>query len=520
MRPLLILSCLFGLGCAGPTAVTVPSRPAQAQPAPSQPAPPSPPPGAAPDPLAAVPPPPAECRHLEPATVRPTRGCGGPAQALAALDRALGESARDQRDQALGGLEGCTEFDPGLLVALRTELAPPECGDHLVADYAKTASLGPAVRDALLGLALGAKLERLVRTPPELAPPHTKPRVQAFIQGKMADWVKAEAAAIGELARKGSRLGSYGKGIVAVEAGMADMRFVEVFRRVPLPEELQSDPELRDAYYASLDQGLDPRKSRGRDAALVGLRILGEQGVLRDARVDQARALLSRLYNGRRIDALDGLLLPPLPRAEPKTAEQRLATILPTFYADSVLKAADPNDAGLLRALLTRGLPSSLRTRLDQAELGPEARQLYARGLFELGRTYWRAADFGRARAVARGLQGSGSEARLLGALGLALEQGPKDAATMMLRGPMPQGIGNVSELDALGRTRGEIAGMAAYDAAFIRELVPPAAKDPGFFRDLAVRYGRAATLLTAPAEQKLARDRAEAATATARAVR
>jgi hypothetical protein len=332
--------------------------------------------------------------------------------------------------------------------------------------------------------------------------------------------VKAEAAAIGELARKGARLGGYGKGIVAVEAGMADMRFVEVFRHVPLPEELQSDPELRDAYYSSLDQGLEPRKDRGRDAALVGLKILGEQGVLRDARVDQARALLSRLYNGRRIDALDGLLLPPLPKIEPKTVEQRLAATLPTFYADSVLKVADPNDAVLLRALLTRGLPSSLRSRLDQAELGPEARLLYARGLFELGRTYWRAADFGRARAVARGGQGSGSEANLLGALGLALEQGPKDAATMMLRGPMPRGIGNVSELEALGRTRGEIAGMATYDAAFIRELVPPADKDPGFFRDLAVRYGRAASLLTAPAEQKLARDRAEAASSTARAVR
>jgi len=520
MRQLFVLSCLLALACAGPTATTVPTTPAQAQPAPSKPAAPSPAPNAAPDPLAAVPPPPANCDHLGKAAVRPTRSCGGPAQALTALDRALGESARERRDLALGELEGCTEFDPGLVVALRAELAPPECGDYVIADYPKTGSLGPAVRDTLLGLALGAQLRRLVRVPPELGPPYTKARVQAFIQGKMGDWVKAEAAAIGELARKGSRLGGHGKGIVAVEAGMADMRFVEVFRQVPLPEELQSDPELRDAYYSSLDQGLEPRKDRGRDAALVGLKMLGELGVLHDARVDQARALLSRLYNGRRIDALDGLLLPPLPKAEPKTVEQRLATTLPTFYADSVLKSADPNDAALLGALLTRGLPSSLRSRLDQAELGSEARVLYARGLFELGRTYWRAADFGRARAVARSRPGSGSEPRLLGALGLALEQGPKDAATMMLRGPMPQGIGNVSELEALGRTRGEIAGLATYDAAFIRELVPPAQKDPAFFRDLAVRYGRAATLLTAPAEQKLARDRAAAASSTARAVR
>jgi hypothetical protein len=432
----------------------------------------------------------------------------------------LSEGDTGKRDAALGELEGCMEFDLGLVVALRAELAPRECGDYLVADYRKTRPLAPAVRDTLVGLDLGAKLARLVRVPPELEPPHTKPRVQAFIRGAMADWVTAQAGAIGDLARKGSRLGGYGKGIVAVEAGMADMRFVEVFRRVPLPDELGSDPELRDAYYSSLDQGLEPRKDRGRDAALVGLKMLGEIGVLHDARVDQARALLSRLYNGRRIDALDGLLLPALSQPQPKTLEQRLATHLPTFYADSVLKAADPNDAALLGALLTRGLPSSLRSRLDQTELGPETRLAYARGLFELGRTYWRAADFGRARAVAIGRGNPGGEAKLLGALGLALEQGPKDAALMMLRGPMPLGIGNVSELDSLGRTRGEIAGMATYDAAFIRELAPPAQKNPGFFRDLAVRYGRAATLLTAPAQQKAARDRAEAASSTARAVR
>jgi hypothetical protein len=436
------------------------------------------------------------------------------------MDRALSENHPEQRDTALAELEGCTDFDLGLVVALRAELAPPECGDYVVADYPKTRQLTPPVRDTLVGLSLGAKLSRLVRVPPELAPPHTKPRVQAFIRGAMADWVTAQAGAIGDLARRGSRLVGYGKGIVAVEAGMADMRFVEVFRHVPLPDELGNDAELRDAYYSSLDQGLEPRKDRGRDAALVGLKLLGEIGVLRDSRVDQARALLSRLYNGRRIDALDGLLLPELSRPRPKTLEQRLATNLPTFYADSVLRAADPSDVALLGALFTRGLPSSVRGRLDQAELRPEVRLIYARGLFELGRTYWRAADFGRARAAALGRGNPGSEARLLGALGLALEQGPKDAARMMLGGPMPQGIGNVSELDSLGRTRGEIAGMAAYDAAFIRELVPPAQKNPGFFRDLAVRYGRAATLLTAPAQQKLARDRAQAASATAHAIR
>jgi hypothetical protein len=519
MRQFLASCSLLVAACAGPTVATRPVAPTPVQ---SAAAPETtrntPERGSATDPLAAVPEPPADCARYSQASNKPAHACSG--EALARLDRAMGEQDPVKRDPTLAELELCAEFDPGLVAALRAELAPTECGDRLVAESARAERLTPAIRDTLVGLSLAAKLARLVRKPPELAPPHTKARVQDFIRGAMADWVTAEARAIGELGRRGARLTGYGKGIVAVEAGMADMRFVEVFRQVPLPEELGSDPELRDAYYSSLDQGLDPRKDRGRDAALVGLKMLADIGVIRERRVDQARALLSKLYNGRRVDALDGLLLPALPVVQPKTLEQRLAATLPTFYADYLLRSANPSDPALLGALLGRGLPTSLRDKLDRSELAPEARLLWARGLFELGRTYWRAADFGRARAAALGRGEPGSDAKLLRALGLALEQGPKDAAQMMLRGPLPQGVGNVSELDALGRARGEAAGMAAYDAAYIRELVPPTQKDPAFFRDLATRYQRALGLLKAPAQQKLARDRAEAAASTAKAVR
>lgn len=515
MRQLLIAACVLLTACAGPTASTPPPAPAPSQGVP--------PPEAATQPeqprdlLAGVPAPPAACEALRRQRPEASKACGDRTQALASLDLALAETQTEKRDAALADLATCVQLPVGLVVALRAELAPVECADVLIGEFAEAqrAKLGQPLREALVGLSLAAKLARLVRVAPTTEPPHTKARIDAFIQGTMADWVLSQALAIGTLALEGSRLNGYGKGIAAIEAGMADMRFVEAFRAVPLPEEFAQDNALRDAYYSSLDLGLEPRKTRGRDAALVGLRALAEVGVLRDPRVDRARSLLSELYNGRRIDALDSLSLPAMLTPDQSTVDRRLAARIPTFYTNLVLGPVDANDALLLRALLERGLPSWARNQLDQTALRADVWPLYARGLFELGRTYWTATDFARARGIAAAPGKPVAEAKLVSALSAALERGPKDAAAMMLQGPAPQGVGDVSELDALARTQGALAGMAAYDAAFILELVPPRTSDSRYFKDLATRYDRAALLLTDPALKKLARERALAARAT-----
>jgi hypothetical protein len=333
----------------------------------------------------------------------------------------------------------------------------------------------------------------------------------------MANWATLQANAISALALQGSRLSGYGKGIVAVEAGMADMRFVEVFRKVPLPTQYAGDAELTDIYYSALDQGLEPRKTRGRDAALVGLRVLAEIGVLHDPRVQRARSLLSDLYNGRRINALDGLLLPSLPDPILTNERQRLAAKVPTFYIPHVLGSVDPSETGLLRALLERGLPVSMRDKLDRSVLTPETRLLYARGLFELGRTYWRAPELALARSMASTREPVAAVNRLVAALSRALEKGPKDAATMMLSGPVVEELGNTAELEALASIRDSVAGMAIYDAAFIKELAASASSNTQFFGDLASRYARAARTLTDPTQRKLALDRAKATAETAK---
>ena len=475
----------------------------------------------APEPSLA-PPPPAECEQLV-AHGTPEPGCGAdPIATREALAAALEMTDSIARDAALTRLEVCPDFAPGVVRGVRVELAPVACGDALVGDVptVEADELAPPIRDALRGLAVAAKLNRLVRNPPQLSPPFDKARFDEFMKGDLAQWIVEQAHAIQQLAEAGAALDGYGKGVVAIEAGMADMRFVEVVRGVPLPEPIASDPELKDVYYGSLDQALEPRKQRGRDAALVGLKLLAEVGVLEDQRIDRARALLSKLYNGRRIDALDALMLPDPVTSSPVGLTERLATALPTFYAGIVLREEDPGDPALLGALLQQGLPGVYRGKLDAENLSPEARLLVAEALFESGQLYWRAADFEQAAAfLAEPIPGSNAEAaKLLAALADALRSGPADAAQMMAKGPAAAGMRDVSKLDRLALLGGPYAGAAAFDAAFILELAPPVNDAKGFWKDLQRRYERAAVRL-AGARRQQALDAASAAGETLKAI-
>jgi hypothetical protein len=453
--------------------------------------------------------------------------CGKTQEAtLQALAVALGNRDPIGRDAHLAALEPCESFPAGLIRALRADLAPAHCGDALIAPLVKqpAGEIEEPIRDALLGLALAGRLSRLVADPPRISAPFNKQRFNEFLKQSLGRWIATQAQAIHEIAEVGAKLSGYGKGITAVEAGLADLRFVEVVREVPLPEELASDKELRDVYYMALDEALDPRKDRGRDAALVGLRVFAELGVLHDPRVDRARALLSKLYSGRRIDALDGLLLPGLPRAELSTAELRLAARLPTFYANFVLRQVDATDPTMMRALLEWGLPTELRNKLDPSALPLSTRQLYARALVGLAQRYWRCSDFAEAAKLSELASGGtgkeADEARLVAALATALKSGPKDAAEMMIRGPfLPAGVGQISTLEALAETDSPWAGMAAYDAAFILQLVPPTHPDPAFWNGLAARYDKAAEKLAHPDHKTEAKKQAQAARDTANAL-
>jgi hypothetical protein len=478
----------------------------------------APPPGLAPVP--------AVCEAF--ASRKPTGkpSCADAAAGLGALDAALERSDPGQRDAALVDLESCRGLPPALARSLRAELAPVECGEVILEPMLKAPppSTDGILYAAMLGQAIASRLARTAHNAPTLAPPHDRARVLEFIKGPMRSWLEQQALAIETISQAAAELPYYGKGIAAVEAGIADLRLVEAVRSAPIPDDFKKDDELKSAYYGSLDQMLDPRKDRGRDAALVGLKELALVGVIKDHRVSQARLLLSRLYGGRRIDALDSLFLPPLPRATPSSLEERLASRLPTFYAGILLDEQAATRPGTLRQFAETGVPLQQRIALKKVELPVDARALYARAHLELGRLYWRAVDFDQAAALAASVRKAGGtapsdDATFTLAVALALRNGPDDASDMMRKAPRALPPPHTAALDSVTSAAHANAGLAAYDAALLHQLGAPEGAAATYWTEVARRFHDAAAALSDPASRAAAEDRAKSAEAVAQAI-
>jgi hypothetical protein len=472
-----------------------------------------------------LPAPPATCGAFVKRKAGKPPACADAAAGLAALDAAMSTADAAKRDEALVGLEACPGLPVGVVRHIRAELAPTECADAIVEPMLKAppTNIKKAPYYSLLAQALAARLSRTALGPPQLKPPFEKKRVEEFQKGPLIAWMDEQAKIIQEIAKVGSELPVYAKGVVAVEAGMADMRLVEAFRGAPLPTEYEKDEELRNVYYGSLDQMLEPRKTRGRDAALVGLKNLAAVGIIKDSRVDKARALLSKLYGGRRIDALDALLLPPAPAAAPSNPEERLAAALPTFSAALLLDTKAATRAGTLRALLQRGLPTPQHEALKDQALGADVRSLHARAHMELGKLYWRASDFDQVIALlsdAKGQAPAADEQSLILATAIALGNGPEDAADMMVKAPLQEiGVGQVAALDAISKGGGPNAGMAAFNAAVVLQIAAPQGAKAVYWKDVAARFRDAASKLPAGPSRASAEERAKAADAVAAAI-
>src|SRR5262249_10345331 len=158
---------------------------------------------------------------------------------------------------------------------------------------------------------------------------------------------------------------------------------------------------------------------------------------------ERARALLGKLYAGRRIDALDRLALPPLIATEARDAGHRVNARLPPYYISVLGDPVAAKDAlGLASASTSAFLPSVRSTAPASA--------VAARARIEMVKRYWRAVDVDEAVRAAQA-DAQTPEGRFYLALALALRGGPEDAARMMLT-PPPEalGIGNVAALDAI----------------------------------------------------------------------
>lgn len=442
-----------------------------------------------------VPPPPASCAAY--AQRAPSKDGAGFVEALAEKDPAK----RDARLVAMGKLPALAGAWPN---AVRADFAPVECGDAIVDPYLDkyngSPSEAPSAVRLVVGFSLAGKLARTASAPPVMGAIRDKEKVKAFVSGPLKTWLLEQSTAIEVLSSGAAGLKGYGRGVAAIEAGIAEMRLVDKMRSAPVPASW--DPELKAIYEAALDEALEPRKKRGRDAALVGMSDFANEGILRDSRIDRARVLLTKLYGGRRIDALDALLLPAQPAPS-------MATPMDVAIASTPIYWLGNRELGLARdgRTLSRGLLPAMRG--DGKKLPDELRSPYARTRLDMGRVYWRRVDFVEAAHAAAG--SAKPEDRLVLALSLALAHGPNGAAEMM-RAPTPSmlDLKHTEALDALAAEGGPLAGMAAYDAAHLRSLSPPDGDDAKpYLRDVSARFRKAEALLTDAEQKKNAAQRA-----------
>jgi hypothetical protein len=413
------------------------------------------------------------------------------------------------RDRALSCLEKDEAAPPGLIRALRAELAPRGCADVLFEKPA--ANVARDIADTQLALLIGARLYRSVRDAPLPQPPFDKRAFLEHFQSVLEPRVVAQARAVDQLSQIGPRLIGYPRAVIALEAGLADLRFVDVARSIALPEEMRTDPEVRETYFVALERALEPRVARGRDAALVGLGELSRLGILKDARLSEARRRLSELYAGRRLDSLDGLLVPAMPPLELGTPELRLSARLPAFYALKLLPSLRVEDDKLLRARLEQGVPPAIWLDTEQSASTPALSALALRGLFELGRLYFWSEAFGKMADIAANDEAS----TLLKAAAEVLARAPRNAALLMM-GPtqLPAELRNVEALSRLAERKGALAGHAEFNAAYVRGLAPPA-DDPEFWLEQAERFERAAKKLSDGQAKTRSLELARAARAT-----
>ena len=455
-----------------------------------------------------VPPPPAVCAAYANRVA---------AKDVAGVVEALGEKDPGKRDARVVALDQQVPKLKGAWTrGVRAELAPIECADTITDPFlqAYVPSAEPeaaTLARQLVGFSLAGKLSRTASSPPSMSGISDKEKVKAFIQGPLKTWLLEQSTAIEVLSSGAAGLTGYARGVAAIEAGIAELRLVDKMRSAPVPATW--DPELKAIYEAALDEALEPRKKRGRDATLVGMSDLARAGILRDARLDRARTLLSKLYGGRRIDALEGLLLPSAVAAPVATAADLAMASVPVVWLQDK-DIANPEDA----RILAHGVTKSMRVRFRKpAGAAPdELRSPYARARLEMGRVYWRRVDFVEAAYAAKG--SDKLEDRLVLAVALALAQGPNGAAEMMrAETPAALELRHTEALDALVAEGGALAGMAAFDAAHLRALSPVTGEGAtAYLKDVAARFRKAEALLSDPAQKKTAAQRASEADAIA----
>jgi tetratricopeptide (TPR) repeat protein len=116
-----------------------------------------------------------------------------------------------------------------------------------------------------------AKVDKIVF--PEYKGPGTLEEVKKHIQTKVKDWIGKKKPAIDEATVEYKKIVDLQpvpppQWVIAAGSRVGSMwgQFVKEFRAAPIPDKIRKDVELRQAYYASLDEASEPQKLTARGA--------------------------------------------------------------------------------------------------------------------------------------------------------------------------------------------------------------------------------------------------------------
>ncbi|WP_437507228.1 hypothetical protein [Sorangium sp. So ce1099] len=206
------------------------------------------------------------------------------------------------------------------------------------------------------------------------------------------------------------------------------------------------------------------------------------------------------------------LKLPPPPPASPGSTNERLAGLLPTFYAGLLLEPSLARQPAFLRALMDKGLPAPHRAALEAADLPTDVVWLHAQARLLLGLQWMRASDIERAISLASSLPRS-HKVDLFLATATALRHAPDYPRAWAPKAwvhdprPLPAGFGDTRALAAIVEAvpKAPYAGEALYNLALVKEAVSSMdiLESPAFKQEQSKRYRDAATLLPDPWRQK-----------------
>ena len=398
--------------------------------------------------VASVPPPPASCAAWTRRKPSTPPACSSAEEGRSALDWALEPRANtDTSDERLASLETCKGLEPGLIRALRTDLAAAECGDELALPllHKRPAGLRAPIFHVLLGLSIAARVVRLASS--------TAP-------GALASLDELEKLAL-------AMPRSYGRALAL--AGVAAAR---------------------------LRAEVDPDKL-ATAASLAAVVAMGAEGIGESPRVEPALFRLS-VQSGW-LSEIDALRLPPPPdsprgprpkrpvvggvpvcphcyddRRRALTLSERFAEELPPFFAAYLLTPDEAASPEALRPWARKySLPTRARSALAGAKLSAEAVRLVAQARLGLGIRFLdrRNVDAAAALLAAEPVAEQSEESRLLFAVALSLHGGPVDASAWTERAPRDDSFDH-SALDVVAKSaNADLAALAAYDREILSGL-------------------------------------------------